>query len=45
MHGRERDHFSFDDATGNVSGAWATDVAIAREPGLLPYISVDEIEE
>jgi predicted enzyme related to lactoylglutathione lyase/uncharacterized glyoxalase superfamily protein PhnB len=35
---------SFDDATGNVSGAWITGREIAREPGLLPYIWVDNID-
>jgi len=35
---------SFDDATGNVSGAWVTGRPIAREPGLLPYIWVDGID-
>ena len=35
---------SFDDATGNVSGAWVTGRAAFREPGLLPYIWVDGID-
>jgi uncharacterized protein len=35
---------SFDDATGYVSGAWVTGRNIAREPGLLPYIWVDDID-
>ena len=45
-HIRHRDtgHPSFDDATGNVSGAWVTGRPIAREPGLLPYIWVDDID-
>ncbi|MGH7836500.1 MAG: VOC family protein, partial [Candidatus Binataceae bacterium] len=41
---RETARPSFDDATGNVSGAWVTGRAGAREPGLLPYIWVDRIE-
>jgi len=41
---REGSHPSFDDATGNVSGAWVTGRAISREPGLLPYIWVDQID-
>jgi predicted enzyme related to lactoylglutathione lyase len=41
---RESDHPSFDDATGNVSGAWVTGRAPSREPGLLPYIWVDNID-
>jgi predicted enzyme related to lactoylglutathione lyase len=35
---------SFDDATGNVSGAWVTGRAIAGEGGLRPYIWVDGID-
>lgn len=35
---------SFDDATGNVSGAWVTGREIARKPTLLPYIWVDNID-
>jgi uncharacterized glyoxalase superfamily protein PhnB len=35
---------SFDDATGYVSGAWVTGREISREPGLLPYIWIDEID-
>lgn len=41
---RESKHPSFDDATGNLSGAWFTDLKIAREPGLLPSIWVDGID-
>jgi predicted enzyme related to lactoylglutathione lyase len=43
IRNRESDHPSFDDASG-VSGAWVTGRAIAREPGLLPYIWVDDID-
>ncbi len=35
---------SFDDASGNISGAWVTGRKISREPGLLPYIWVDDID-
>ncbi|MGH9743831.1 MAG: VOC family protein [Candidatus Acidiferrum sp.] len=35
---------SFDDATGNISGAWVTWRASAREPGVIPYIWVDNLE-
>jgi uncharacterized protein len=41
---RETDHPGFDDGSGQVSGAWVTDQAISREPGLLPYIYVDRID-
>jgi predicted enzyme related to lactoylglutathione lyase len=42
---RDTDHPSFDDKTGHISGAWRTDLAISREPGLLPYIYVERIYE
>jgi predicted enzyme related to lactoylglutathione lyase len=35
---------SFDDATGYVSGAWVTGRATNSDPGLLPYIWVDDID-
>jgi predicted enzyme related to lactoylglutathione lyase len=41
---RETGRPSFDDATGNISGAWVTGRASAREPGLLAYLWVDSIE-
>jgi predicted enzyme related to lactoylglutathione lyase len=36
---------SFTDGTGHVAGAWVRDQAISAEPGLLPYIYVDDIED
>ncbi|MCU1493223.1 MAG: Glyoxalase family protein [Acidimicrobiaceae bacterium] len=44
VHGRDTDRPSFEDATGNVGGAWMTDQAISRKPGLLLYIYVDQID-
>jgi predicted enzyme related to lactoylglutathione lyase len=41
---RDSTHPSFDDATGDVSGAWVIGRGISREPGLLPYIWVDSID-
>ncbi|MGH9510901.1 MAG: VOC family protein [Terriglobales bacterium] len=43
---RDRDsgNPSFDDATGDVSGSWFTNLVIARQPGILPSIWVDSIE-
>lgn len=41
----DTDHLGFDDGTGHVSGAWVTDQVISREPGLLPYIYVDRIDD
>ena len=35
---------SFDDATGNISGAWVTGRPASRMPGLLPYIWVDGMD-
>jgi len=40
---RDSDHPSFDDATGNVSGAWFTGRPPSREPGLIVSIWVDDI--
>jgi predicted enzyme related to lactoylglutathione lyase len=34
---------SFDDASGNISGAWVAGREIHRQPGLLPYIWVDDL--
>jgi len=34
---------AFDDATGEVSGAWVTGRPPAGEPGLLVYIMVDNV--
>jgi predicted enzyme related to lactoylglutathione lyase/uncharacterized glyoxalase superfamily protein PhnB len=34
----------FDDAPGNISGAWATGREAAHVPGLLPYVWVDSIK-
>lgn len=42
---QETERPSFDDATGDVSGAFVTGRAISREAGLLPYIWVDDIEK
>jgi predicted enzyme related to lactoylglutathione lyase len=37
---RDTDRPSFDDTTGQVSGAWVLDRAPDSEPGILPYIMV-----
>jgi predicted enzyme related to lactoylglutathione lyase len=44
IRGRESSHPSFDDASGDVSGAWTLDRQSAHAPGLLPYIWVDSID-
>ena len=38
------DHLSFTDATGDMIGAWVTGRAVAREPGVLPYVYVHGID-
>jgi predicted enzyme related to lactoylglutathione lyase/uncharacterized glyoxalase superfamily protein PhnB len=40
---RDTAHPSFDDAAGNLSGAWVNGREAAHKPGLLPYIWVDSI--
>ena len=44
IRNRDTPHPSFDDAAGNVSGAWFTGLKVSRDPGLLPYIWVDNID-
>jgi predicted enzyme related to lactoylglutathione lyase len=41
---RETGRPSFDDASGDISGAWVTGRDAAHEGGLLPYIRVESIE-
>jgi uncharacterized protein len=43
LHGADTDDPKFSDATGHLIGRWRTELAVAREPGLLPYIYVDDI--
>jgi predicted enzyme related to lactoylglutathione lyase len=45
VDGADSDRPSFDDAGGHVSGAWMRDHPASREPGLLPYIYVEDVEE
>jgi predicted enzyme related to lactoylglutathione lyase len=45
IRNRDSGRSSFDDATGYVSGAWVIGRKACREPGLLPYIWVDSIDE
>ena len=40
---RDTNRPSFDDATGDISGAFVTGRSASRTPGLLPYIWVDNI--
>jgi uncharacterized protein len=41
----DSDRPSFDSPNGHLSGAWITGHAAAAEPGLLPYIYVDHVED
>jgi uncharacterized protein len=41
----DSDRPSFDTPNGHLSGAWVSDHLAAREPGLLPYIYVDHVED
>jgi uncharacterized protein len=42
---RDTGHASFDDRSGDLIGRWVTGRAISREPGLLPFIYVDHIDD
>lgn len=37
-------HRSFTDASGELIGAFISDLAVSQEPGVLPYISVDNVD-
>jgi hypothetical protein len=43
--GDNPEHVSFSDTTGELIGAWVTDRAIATEPGILPYIYVNDVHD
>jgi len=43
--GGGEDHLSFSDASGEIIGAWVTGRPPSGEPGILPYVYVDRIEE
>src|SRR4051812_36193112 len=46
VHDRgSRSRMSFTDASGELIGAWVTESAVSREPGIEPYIYVDRIDE
>jgi predicted enzyme related to lactoylglutathione lyase len=38
-------HLSFDDATGNVAGAFVTGREVSRKPGILPYVYVASVDD
>jgi predicted enzyme related to lactoylglutathione lyase len=41
----DEQHRSFTDASGELIGAFIRELAVAPEPGVLPYISVDRIDD
>jgi uncharacterized protein len=45
LHAYDTDDPRFSDATGHLIGRWETGRVISREPGLLPYIYVDHIDD
>lgn len=45
VRGRDSERPSFDDATGDVSGAWVKGRSTGTSPGLLPYIWVDSLDQ
>jgi predicted enzyme related to lactoylglutathione lyase len=42
---RDNGHCSFDDRSGDLIGHWVTGRVVSREPGLVPYIYVDHIDD
>jgi predicted enzyme related to lactoylglutathione lyase len=38
-------HLKFSDQSGHLLGRWRSGRVISREPGLLPYVYVDRIDE
>jgi len=42
--GEGTEHLSFQDATGDMIGAWVTDLVISRQPGVLAYVYVHGID-
>jgi predicted enzyme related to lactoylglutathione lyase len=39
------DHPSFTDGSGHVIGAWVTNVPVAGEAGVVPYVYVDDVDD
>jgi uncharacterized protein len=42
---RDEDKIKFSDQTGHLIGRWVAGRTISRQPGLLPYIYVDQIRD
>jgi len=45
LRAHDTDDPRFADATGHLVGRWVTGRVISREPGLLPFIYVDHIDD
>jgi predicted enzyme related to lactoylglutathione lyase len=45
IHQGQSGHISFDDRSGDLIGRWVTGRLASREPGLVPYIYVDRIDD
>jgi predicted enzyme related to lactoylglutathione lyase len=45
IHRRESGQTSFDDGTGSFIGRWVPEHAASRQPGFLPYVYVDRIDD
>jgi predicted enzyme related to lactoylglutathione lyase len=45
VHRRESGQTSFDDGTGSFIGRWVPEHATSRQPGFLPYVYVDRIDD
>jgi predicted enzyme related to lactoylglutathione lyase len=45
VHRRDSGRISFDDRSGTLIGRWESGRAVSSEPGLLPFIYVDRIDE
>jgi hypothetical protein len=45
IRGRDSGGPSFDDRSGTLIGRWVTGRAVSGEPGLLPFIYVDRIDD
>ena len=45
LRDEDADQLKFSDQTGHLIGRWVTGRAISRQPGLLPFIYVDRIDD
>jgi len=45
VHRRDNGQVSFDDRSGTLIGRWHVTHQVSREPGLLPFIYVEQIDE